>query len=99
MARLFFFTGLIFWGPVYVFLKISEDNIKFKLNKNIFYLIYFSVFIWIIKRTILIVLKFLISNNEFKIILLYLLSDNKYAFSQRSDVGTCNLIKIKNHFS
>ena len=41
----FFLHRAFICAPLYVFLKISEDNIKFKLNKNIFYLIYFSVFI------------------------------------------------------
>ena len=52
-----------------IFLRINEGNIQVKLNKNIFYLKYIFLYIYINHKNcknILIILISLISKNEFK---------------------------------
>ena len=56
------FIIFLFFKLSYTFLRINDDNIKFKLNKNIFYLKYISVFFMNHKK--LIILKYLISKND-----------------------------------
>ena len=59
----------LFFKLFYVFWRINEGNIQVKLNKNIFYLKYIFLYIYINHKNcknILIILIYLIFKNEFK---------------------------------